>query len=89
MHNRHLSSRTILPFVKVEVIASGAFGKVSRVFLKGSHQDIEDAGPNEVFHHILPSPNNDSFRQKASFTNPHSSLIIFRSRQFLRNLKRL
>jgi hypothetical protein len=55
MHHRHLNSKTILPFVKVEVIASGAYGKVSRVFLKESHQDIEHAGQNEVFHHILPS----------------------------------
>jgi hypothetical protein len=89
MHHRHLNNHTILPFVKVEVIASGAFGKVSRVFLRGSHQDIKDAGPNGVFHHFLPSPNNDSFRQKATFTSAHTKLIIFRLRQFLRNLKRL
>ncbi|KAH9214235.1 kinase-like domain-containing protein [Leptodontidium sp. 2 PMI_412] len=48
MHHRHLNSQTILPFAKVEVIASGAFGKVSRVFLTGSHQDIKDGEPNEV-----------------------------------------
>jgi hypothetical protein len=70
MHHRHLNSQTILPFVKVEAIASGAFGKVSRVFLRGSHQDIEDGGPNEVFHHILPLPNNDLFRQKAGVLTP-------------------
>jgi hypothetical protein len=85
MHHRHLNSQTILPFVKVEAITSGAFGKVSRVFLSESHQDIVDVGPNEVFHHILPSPNNDSFHQKDTFTSAHTNLIIFRLRQFLRN----
>ncbi|KUJ08140.1 kinase-like protein [Mollisia scopiformis] len=48
MHHRHLDSQTILPFMKVKEITSGAFGKVSRVVLRGSHQDIEVERTNEV-----------------------------------------
>lgn len=49
LHDRVLPKQTVLPFVKVEDIASqGAFAEVSRVTLFGLHQQLEPTSSGNV-----------------------------------------